>query len=1606
MRSRSRAVAAVLAVAVVDGGAHVLADRPRKTAAPAKAAPEEAAAEFLRASGAVLPPPDDSKQARRRQRKAETRIHEGLPPPAPPANESPAATPPAPSDLRAERRAWRSRHHHGVDVNGTPRRRLDGGDGGDGGTSSDRSGGDDVSDEEADCSGCETDDALDPTKPASRPRLAYRQRREAARRERRATEEEPVPCQMNNGETNLAGKFHKTLPHDEFGRVDEGAFQALEDCIYSGEYGVCEAVPAGEPTGCLVNPTGGRAVDMAGPASSSTTIPSVPTLETPELAAQLAECYWMALARDVPFADYDTANVTVAAAENLAEMPGFADGTGVAVRDDGSVDPSSQLFRASFVGVETGPMVSQLLVNDFTMDSITVAPKQATFAPGVDYMTSHDDWLFVQNGGAPESPEEMDSEKRYVRNARDLARLVATDTIYTEAFRGALILMDQGAISRGGFNGPYADEKGRQQGFVEYGTSHVMKVLGSCEGAQRSAWYQKWNVHLTARPEALAGTLHHLLKGDFGDDNGGPVLHESLLGNWELLNRVAAANREQNRRRDGGEEGGEETYLLSQATAGGSPAHPSYPAGHAVQNGAFATVLKALVGYERGENCFTAPVYPDDDGLELLEWDGECLTYEGEINKLATNVAIGRQMMGVHYRFDSTEGLILGETVAVRMLHQELMAYPEASPYRFRLFTGEVIMLFPDGSFAIDGNDCSREVYNGMEPGKGYGRGLGVGRLDLDSAATATAGASPHQAGGGARWRGRAAREEFWQDQAARVEAAEEERHWEAGDVSECILLFGAFCNGNMGDVVQPISMEHLLASVLPPEQCYYYAHPVDEDPSRKFSMGKFFGRDESKVIALAPTSAWKVNNFKAFVIGGGGIFSDKHPPLYFDSFVEELTLPIVVMGVGASYRAKQYRTLLQKAVFVSGRDTTTTERFATILAKAASPALRPEDVRLVRDPVLSDEEFTDNTGSCWRQSKGDNQQLCFVLTAATTQTAIMNHEQFRQRVVRPGDRVINVFPKHQAGIEKFEYPATIEEILDPMEFVTQLCSCKAIISSRFHGAILGLHMGVPTFGAFHLASENKVPELMMDTMALPDQFFLIDENFTREGVDRQVDAVRKLYEDDGRRGAIHDRLSVLHDEFTAEARHMLDVVGIPQRQTSVPVPQLVFKDSTPPPQARGVPETSGERGRVASVAAIGADVPSTPTMTPPLPSSPPNPAEAGQGSLVAVFLLFAIAGQALLPSKDGGRKGGRGSSPQGASEGAAVDGTTKVSRETTSVRALAAALGVTFSSYSKSYLQDTHDPIGLLALQGVSGSLILFALGRMGMGSSDAVTHTHGDAIIKARNPSALREPVVSAGRRETLAAIMHTGQAVLTNFSLSVGGVAATNALKAMEPVAAALFSYLLLGKRVAPGGMTALVIIVAGILLLTSGWARGGGHKDVGEATDTGEGSRHLFTGRILVSAVFTMAAVSCNALRNVVIKKGDPIPPHRTLFTCSVAAGVIGMALMLLRLIFRRMDELTGGEDSLTEGGVGDSHYDSWMSMDGINAALCFVGYNFASFNLLARLSPVGHAVGNSVKRVVMFGSGIVLMGEVMSARQLAGAGVALLGVGVYTFAVKR
>ena len=948
-------------------------------------------------------------------------------------------------------------------------------------------------------------------------------------------------------------------------------------------------------------------------------------------------------------------------------------------------------------------------------------------------------------------------------------------------------------------------------------------------------------------------------------------------------------------------------------------------------------------------------------------------------------------------------------------------------------------------------------------------------------------------------------------------------------------------------------------------------------------------------------------------------------------------------------------------------------------------------------------------------------------------------HQQLLAEVVRPDDVFINVFPKHQKEIEEHKYPGEVQEILDPAEFTTQLCSCRAIISTRLHGIILGLHMGVPTFAAFHTSYGNKVPELMLDIIRLPEQFLVINEHLNRDIVDLQVEAVRRLYVSRGRRSYIHARLSEFHDQFESHAKHVLfDVIGaergtavsgpsresageiragsFPQKETAlikapsnnegggtfirpksagfiqdgIPgregggVKQTVADDNaenadqetsleqaqggglsnlggqkatasetlaaeraglsealrqgaadpstlledvtsrspgkglvtpnTPVPARTGAYSGGSERpfsdqggsiadvllanrsafktsaenseemfdasknthhavaaavtninnaaaelvmpeseesvnpkapvgpgmgelgaapnarddapisddssnphratlknkvassdGVVSQTQTTGGDPAVTTTSTaaaasaaaaearahgsskigsessktlvleqidtnimpPPLPPATPTLRDAGASySLIvndyvaAMLLLAAIVFLALLPPSGGTTRrapadGGFSETEpalgacsahthvqqellidsryKGDSELGAGTSTNSAERSTAfAVRAPAVgatmstspkmlfllnfvmwvSLAMAFSAYAKAYLRETREPIGLVALQGTTGVAVLCALGRF---------------RILDLYPGKNLTP--AAARQAGLAATLHTAQALLTNVAVLVGGVAATNALKAMEPIAAALFSYFLLGKNCSGPRLASIFTIAAGIIVFTSTGSSGGGGSERGGRGGVGGGGGEAGGGEaaeeersfsnpdnVGISTIIIVGAVCCNALRNVVIKKGDPIPPHQTLFACSAAAAAVGISMMLMRASFSLMEELAsvgargGGENTgrststSTSGGIGGG--DDWLRVSGVNAALCFVGYNFASFNLLARLSPVGHAVGNSCKRVLVFAGGLLFLGEVMSARQLGGAALALTGVLAYNVSGAR
>jgi hypothetical protein len=65
------------------------------------------------------------------------------------------------------------------------------------------------------------------------------------------------------------------------------------------------------------------------------------------------------------------------------------------------------------------------------------------------------------------------------------------------------------------------------------------------------------------------------------------------------------------------------------------------------------------------------------DGLALEPWTGPPLTLGNEIDKLAANIALGRDAAGVHFRSDSVQGMLAGEQQALGLLADYSRTYNE-----------------------------------------------------------------------------------------------------------------------------------------------------------------------------------------------------------------------------------------------------------------------------------------------------------------------------------------------------------------------------------------------------------------------------------------------------------------------------------------------------------------------------------------------------------------------------------------------------------------------------------------------------------------------------------------------------------------------------------------------------------------------------------------------------------------------------------------------------------------------------------------------------------------------------------------------------------------
>ncbi|MEP6716269.1 MAG: vanadium-dependent haloperoxidase [Terriglobia bacterium] len=482
--------------------------------------------------------------------------------------------------------------------------------------------------------------------------------------------------QPNGDETlypNLIGTFTKGLPHSQLGEVDLGAYQSLMTAITSQSHADAEKIQLGLGRK-FVDIEASFAYNMDGADTYTFSIPPAPAFNSAQIAAEMVELYWQALARDIPFTEWDSSPVIQAAAAELNGLSGYR-----GPRDAAGHVTTANVFRGYMPGNTTGPYTSQYLLQTIYWGSTPREQMYRTGMPGVDFMTDYSEWLLGQSGLPPYRTEVFDPTLRYIRTPRDLAQFVHWDCLCQSFLQASLILLDARPETLLNYNlyqlshtNPYKTSR-IQTGFATFGAAHIQDwVTHVALLALKATWNHKWAVHRRLRPEAFGGRVYNTLTGA-----ANYPIHRDLLNSQALRLTV---------QKTGGS-------LLPQAYVEGAPLHPSYPAAHATVAGACVTLMKAF--FEE-TSLVSGVVVPTTDGLSLTPSDGLGLTIGGELNKLAFNVAMARNFAGIHYRSDADAGLAIGEEVAICFLKEQVNTFTETfQGFAFTKFDGTKMLIAP-----------------------------------------------------------------------------------------------------------------------------------------------------------------------------------------------------------------------------------------------------------------------------------------------------------------------------------------------------------------------------------------------------------------------------------------------------------------------------------------------------------------------------------------------------------------------------------------------------------------------------------------------------------------------------------------------------------------------------------------------------------------------------------------------------------------------------------------------------------------------------------------------------------------------------------------------
>lgn len=553
--------------------------------------------------------------------------------------------------------------------------------------------------------------------------------------------------------------FTKGLKHDAFGLASAADYVMFCDALAEGDPTMRGLeIAAGMDQRKWESPIAGVYFNDIGADPDAVAMPPAPKLGRSELCAEMASVYAMALTRDISFEDLNkpgtvipnisTDGKPVTMGHLLKELRKLSwfDPKGTPVGTKGAALNAHEvrrreaaweskalgltlkvLFRGSTAGAKQGPYISQFMLIG-TDDLAGAKPKdgmiayglqstsQAQLVPekGAEYMTTWDSWLEVQQGKKFDQPPHQ--KRRRIHNPRDLAGYVHFDALYQAYLNACLILLKNEAEADGG--NPIAQKRSdNSMGFATWGGPHILSLVTEvATRGLRAARRTKFQVHRRARPEVIAARLAQVANGHVGQMDTSAVKQISNMLTelgfnaaknapraGSILDWIAQYNTAKNNGASAGPLHDDKNFLLPMAFIEGSPMHPAYGAGHATVAGACVTILKAFFESERqySEAVKGGTTFYAADAADTLvpsaRTDGANAKIFEELDKLAANISIGRNIAGVHYYSDYYDSLRMGERIAFSLLEEQMYSYHEPLSLSLKSFDGDAITLSTNG---------------------------------------------------------------------------------------------------------------------------------------------------------------------------------------------------------------------------------------------------------------------------------------------------------------------------------------------------------------------------------------------------------------------------------------------------------------------------------------------------------------------------------------------------------------------------------------------------------------------------------------------------------------------------------------------------------------------------------------------------------------------------------------------------------------------------------------------------------------------------------------------------------------------------------------------